>query len=87
MASPDPGTAAGGRIAGFDAMRFFMVVFVIMLHSAMTYMEYVPEWWYVIDPKRSIAFTLLVVFLDSFPMTAMLFLSGYFASSSVDRRG
>jgi hypothetical protein len=75
------------RITGFDALRFCMVIFVIMLHSAMTYMEYVPQWWYVIDAKRSLFFTILVVFLDSFPMTVLFLLSGYFAPSSFAKRG
>jgi hypothetical protein len=75
------------RVTGFDALRFFMVVFVVMLHSAMTYMEYVPEWWYVIDENRSMFFTELVVFLDSFPMTVLFFLSGYFAPPSFAKRG
>jgi hypothetical protein len=64
-----------------------MVVFVVMLHSAMTYMEYVPQWWYVIDSNRSLFFTKLVVFLDSFPMTVLFFLSGYFAPPSFTKRG
>jgi hypothetical protein len=64
-----------------------MVVFVVMLHSAMTYMEYVPQWWYVIDEDRSLFFTQLVVFLDSFPMTVLFFLSGYFAPPSFAKRG
>jgi hypothetical protein len=80
-------TVSAERVIGFDALRFFMVVFVIMLHSAMTYMEYVPEWWYVIDENRSMFFTELVVFLDSFPMTVLFFLSGYFAPPSFAKRG
>ncbi|MDR3254001.1 MAG: acyltransferase family protein [Synergistaceae bacterium] len=75
------------RITGFDSLRFFMVVLVIALHSAMTYMEFVPAWWYVIDGEKSFEFALLVVFLDSFPMTALFFLAGYFAPPSLDKRG
>ena len=60
------------RFYGFDVLRFLMVLCVIMLHSAMTYMALVPEWWYVIDRRNSLAFTMLVVFLDAFPMSALL---------------
>lgn len=72
---------------GLDNLRFIMVVFVIGLHAAMTYMEYVPEWWYVIDKNQSLGFTVLVVILDSFPMTVMFFLAGYFALPSLAKRG
>ncbi|MCL2010924.1 MAG: acyltransferase [Synergistaceae bacterium] len=75
------------RITGFDSMRFFMVFLVIALHSAMTYMEYAPPWWYVLDDRRSIWFAFLVVFLDSFPMSALFFLSGYFAFPSLNKKG
>lgn len=36
------------REIGIDNLRFAMVVLVIALHAAMTFMDYVPEWWYVI---------------------------------------
>ncbi|MDR3321859.1 MAG: acyltransferase family protein [Synergistaceae bacterium] len=75
------------RITGFDSLRFFMVFLVIALHSAMTYMEFVPAWWYVIDAEKSLPLAYAVVFLDSFPMTALFFLAGYFAPPSFDRRG
>ena len=78
---------ANKRITGFDSLRFFMVFLVIALHSAMTYMEYAPSWWYVLDENRSIWFAFLVVFLDSFPMTALFFLAGYFAYPSINKRG
>lgn len=75
------------RLYGFDILRFLMVLCVIMLHSAMTYMAFVPQWWYVIDPRNSLAFTVLVVFLDSFPMSVLFFLAGYFAPPSLGSRG
>jgi hypothetical protein len=57
-----------------------------MLHAAMTYMRFAPEWWYVTDDERSFGFALLVVFLDSFPMSTLFFMAGYFAPPSF-RRG
>jgi peptidoglycan/LPS O-acetylase OafA/YrhL len=77
----------GERIAGFDAMRLVLVLFVIMLHAAMTYMMFVPQWWYVIDENKSFSMALVVVFLDSFPMSALFFLAGYFAPPSLSKRG
>jgi peptidoglycan/LPS O-acetylase OafA/YrhL len=75
------------RIIGFDALRFFMVVFVIVLHAAMTFMEYAPSWWYVLDDQRYLSFTFLVILLDSFPMTVLFFLAGYFSPLSFNKRG
>lgn len=75
------------RIYGFDLLRFLMIVCVIMLHAAMTYMAYVPDWWYVIDANKSLYFTMLVVFLDAFPMSVLFFLSGYFSPISFNKYG
>ena len=74
------------RITGFDTLRFLMVSLVIALHSAMTYMEYPVPWWYVVDDQKSIVFTFIVVFFDSFPMSVLFFLAGYFAYSSFNRK-
>ena len=62
-----------------------MIICVIMLHAAMTYMAYVPEWWYVIDSNKSLNFTMLVVFLDAFPMSVLFYLAGYFAVPSLNK--
>lgn len=75
------------RVTGFDSLRFMMVFLVIVLHASMTYMAFVPKWWYVIDECRSLFFTVLVVFLDSFPMSVLFFLAGYFAPPSFAKRG
>lgn len=75
-----------GRLDGLDVLRVVMVFCVIALHAAMTYMAFVPQWWYVIDAKKSLFFTILVVFLDSFPMTTLFFLSGYFSPPSLAKR-
>ena len=74
------------RITGFDSLRFLMVFMVIALHSAMTYMEYPVLWWYVLDDHKSLLFTFLVVFLDSFPMSVLFFLAGYFALPSFNKK-
>ena len=53
----------------------------------MTYMEYPVLWWYVLDDHKSLLFTFLVVFLDSFPMSVLFFLAGYFALPSFNKKG
>lgn len=75
------------RLTGFDSLRCYMILCVIMLHAAMTYMAYVPRYWYVKDNGNSLLFTCLVVLLDSFPMTLLFFLAGFFAPPSLEKHG
>jgi peptidoglycan/LPS O-acetylase OafA/YrhL len=75
------------RIGFFDLYRALMVFGVMSLHAAMTYMAYVPGWWYVIDPEHSLGFTVWVLISDTFLMPAMFFAAGYFAPASLHRRG
>jgi hypothetical protein len=75
------------RIPGFDSLRFYMVAAVVMLHGAMSYMAYVPPWWYVINPEQSSFFTVLTLLLDAFPMSVLFFLAGYFALPSLKKKG
>jgi fucose 4-O-acetylase-like acetyltransferase len=75
------------RLPGFDALRFWMIVCVVCLHGAMSYMLYAPGYWYVKNPEGSGIFTMLVVLLDAFPMSALFFLSGYFALPSYNKKG
>jgi len=75
------------RNSGLDSLRSLMICCVIALHAAMTYMAYVPQWWYVIDTRQSFVFTVLVVFLDTFPMSVLFFLAGYFVPISLEKKG
>jgi peptidoglycan/LPS O-acetylase OafA/YrhL len=76
-----------GRIPLFDAFRAVNVFIVVSLHAAMTYMPYVPPWWYVIDDQKGLPFLIWVLLTDTFPMPALFFLSGYFAPASLLKRG
>ena len=75
------------RLFYLDRLRFFVIFLVICLHVAMTYMAYVPKWWYVIDSERNLVFTAIVLVLDVFLMPTMFFLAGYFALPSLLHRG
>lgn len=52
----------------------------------MSYMAFVPGWWYVIDEEKRFFFTILVLGLDVFTMPLMFFLAGYFAMPSLLKR-
>ena len=75
------------RLIGFDALRFFMILLVIIFHASITFMEFAPQYWYVLDDHKSLLFTILVVFLDGFPVTVLFFLSGYFSRPSFEKNG
>jgi peptidoglycan/LPS O-acetylase OafA/YrhL len=75
------------RLRGFDSLRFFMIFLVIVFHVSITFMEYAPQYWYVLDDQKSIIFTILVMFLDGFPVTILFFLAGYFSKPSFEKNG
>jgi len=75
------------RLYFLDNLRAFAIVLVIVLHASITYMAYAPEWWYVLDPDRSLGFTMVVLLLDVPIMPALFFVAGYFALPSLQRRG
>ena len=75
------------RIYFLDNLRAFVILLVVVLHGAMTYMAYAPPWWYVLDPDNSLFFTILVLLIDVPIMLIMFFVAGYFALPSLIKRG
>jgi len=75
------------RVYFFDAYRTIIVLSVLALHAAMSYMAYVPGWWYVINPEKSLFFLFWVLIVNTGDMPAIFFLAGYFAPRSLEKRG
>lgn len=75
------------RHHALDNLRAFVIFLVVLLHASLSYMAFAPEWWYVLDPQRSLFFTILVLLVDVPIMLIMFFLAGYFAYPSLARRG
>lgn len=75
------------RINFLGNLRAFVVLLVIVLHGALTYMVKPPTWWYVIDQQNHPLFTTLVLLIDVPIMQIMFFISGYFALPSLQKRG
>ncbi len=75
------------RVHFFDAYRTIIVISVMALHAAMSYMAYVPEWWYAINPEKSLFFLFWVLVANTGNMPAIFFLAGYFAPRSLEKRG
>lgn len=80
-----PGT--GNRLHFIDHLRAVVIVLVIVLHASMTYMASPPEWWYIIEPKNSLAFNVLVLLLDVPNMQILFFTAGFFGYASLERYG
>ena len=62
------------REHGLDNLRVFVIILVVVLHASLSYMAFAPQWWYVLDPKRSLFFTGLVLLIDVPIMLIMFFL-------------
>ena len=71
------------RIYFLDNLRTFLILLVIVLHSAITYSPLLESMWIVNDPAKSNGLGLLVIYLDIFIMFIMFFISGYFIPSSL----
>jgi len=79
--------AAATRLHFLDHLRAVIILLVILLHASMTYMAYPPEWWYVIEPRNSLALTGLVLLLDVPNMQILFFIAGFFAYESLEKYG
>ncbi len=75
------------RFRGLDDLRVFVVFLVVVLHAALSYMAYAPDWWYVLDPEHSLLYTYVVLAVDVPIMLIMFFLAGFFTFPSIERRG
>ncbi len=74
-----------GREYFLDALRAFVVVLVVILHVAVSYVVF-PGW--VQNPTISEAFWIPVALLESCVlMSVMFFLAGYFTLPSIARKG
>jgi len=71
------------RIYFLDNLRSFMILLVIVLHSAITYSPLLESIWIVSDPDKNNGLGLLVIYLDIFVMFILFFISGYFIPSSM----
>jgi uncharacterized membrane protein YcfT len=73
---------AKARNAALDRARTFITMLVLIHHSAIAYTYYGHT-----DRQSFLGFDGVVLFNDSFFMSAMLFLSGLFVWPSLQRRG
>ena len=76
------------RLFFFDHLRYLMIFFVILIHSAAAYSNIVP-WWYVrdLEVKSGLFFDVILIVIDVFAMPILFFIAGYFMLSSLQKRG
>lgn len=74
------------RIFFLDNVKSGIIWLMVIFHAAMSYMEYAPEWWYVLNEEKTWAATVFVVWADVFIMPIMFFISGYFGIASLSKQ-
>jgi surface polysaccharide O-acyltransferase-like enzyme len=70
----------------WDNVRMLSVLAVVVLHAAMAYAPIIP-WWYVNEQAKNAVLDLVLLATDGFVMPTLFFIAGYFALSSLQRRG
>src|SRR5580704_18968324 len=78
------------RLAYIDNIRWTMIILVLSMHASDTYSPFGN--WYFTDRGQAAMGTILTFgiyqsFLQAFFMALLFFISGYFATSSLDRKG
>ncbi|MFL0801622.1 MAG: acyltransferase family protein [Agarilytica sp.] len=75
------------RLEFLDSLRGFIILLVVVLHASAVYMKMPPQWWYVVDPQKSLFFTFVSILLSVPLMAPMFFIAGYFALKSLQKNG
>jgi peptidoglycan/LPS O-acetylase OafA/YrhL len=77
------------RLYFLDNLRTFLIFLVVLVHAGTVYEAsgIMGPYWIVDDPETSDLPGLLNLMLDIFVMPTIFLISGYFAASSLDRKG
>jgi fucose 4-O-acetylase-like acetyltransferase len=77
------------RIYFLDNLRTFLIFLVVLIHTGLVYESSgIPAaWWIVDDPATNDLSGIINLVIDIFVMAAIFFVSGYFAPSSLRRKG
>ncbi len=65
------GAPQPNRLYFLDNLRATVIVFVVVLHTFLSYMVYAPPWWYVLDPARSVLFDWAVILVPGRPVSLL----------------
>jgi len=77
------------RVYFLDNLRTFLIFLVVLIHTGLIYESSgIPAaWWIVDDPATNDLSGIINLVIDIFVMSAIVFVSGYFAPSSLRRKG
>ena len=82
--------ARQGRIFFIDNIRWLMIIFVVMVHAAVTYSS-MGSWYYKEPIKLDIVslafFGIFQSFTQAYSMGLLFLIAGYFVPGSLDRKG
>ncbi|MBP6977364.1 MAG: acyltransferase family protein [Bacteroidales bacterium] len=77
------------RLAWIDNLRALMIIFVVMIHAAVTYSG-IGSWYYVenehIGMTSTLFFALIQTFTQAYFMSLLYMISGYFTRKSLERK-
>ncbi len=81
--------AKGNRIEWLDSLRTFMIFLVVVVHAGIVYegSGFGILFWIVSDPSDIRFFEILNLVIDLFVMSAIFFVAGYLAPSSLEKKG
>jgi glucans biosynthesis protein C len=79
--------SAPSRIHYLDNLRALAMLLGVFLHSAFAYAAPSQTFWLVTDPDASVPIDVAIWLIHLFRMSLFFFLSGYFASLTIGRKG
>lgn len=78
------------RLFFIDNIRWLMIIFVVMVHAAVTYSN-IGSWYYIepakLDNGTLAFFAIFELFTQAYFMSLLFLISGYFVPGSFDRKG
>lgn len=75
------------RIHGFDALRAFALLLGIVIHAVMPFLSPAFQIWPVVEPNRSILYTLFAIGIHAFRLQTFFLLAGFFTALLIQKRG
>ncbi len=83
-------TVKSSRLAYIDNLRALMIIFVVMVHTAVTYSG-IGMWYYVenqgIDLASAFFLAMFLSFTQAYFMALLFMLAGYFIPTSLNKKG
>lgn len=71
------------RIYFLDNLRTVLIFFVILYHAGFVYQSSLAGNWLVVDPVKNESIALVGMYIDTFVMFMLFFISGYFVPASL----